>query len=420
MENYTIKNAVPAGKSAPRDVHITDGVIAAAPAPDARVINAAGLTLFPGLADAHTHFRDPGFTRKEDIQSGAAAAAAGGVTTALCMPNTSPVIDTPELVRYVLDAAKNAAATVLPIAAVTVGQKGVALTDFAALKSAGAAALSDDGSPVSSADVMRRALIAASAAGLVIISHCEDADMVKNYAVNEGEVSRRLGIPGRPAIAEELMVARDCMLALETGARAHIAHVSTAGSVEIIRRAKALGAPVTAETCPQYFTLTEDEILRRGPLARVNPPLRTRRDVDAVIAGLCDGTLDIIVTDHAPHTDEEKARPLGDAPSGMIGLETSLAVTLTELYRTGILPLAGIAVKMSQRPAELFGLPTNSVAAGETANLTLVDLNEEWTVTREDFRSKSKNSAFLGKVLRGRVKLTISRGGIVYGGQYVV
>ncbi|MDR0906612.1 MAG: dihydroorotase [Oscillospiraceae bacterium] len=362
----------------------------------------SNIITLPGLIDMHVHFRDPGFEYKEDILSGALAAAAGGVTTAVCMPNTNPVIDTPELVRYVLNKAENAAIRVLPFAAVTVGQKGAELTDFAALKLAGAAALSDDGNPVMSADVMRRALRLARDCDLVISAHSEDAEMVRNYAVNEGKISKLLNIPGRPAIAEELMVARDALLAQETGARIHIAHVSTANSVEIIRRAKNDGIAITCETCPQYFILTEDAVLTHGALARVNPPLRTEADRLAIIEGLRDGTIDVIATDHAPHSAEEKSRALTDAPSGMVGLETSLALTLTALYKTGLLTLDEIFDKMSRNPARILNLPPND-------DYIEVDLDRIWTINPENFRSKSRNTPFGGAQVCGVIMRTASR-----------
>ncbi|MDR1588671.1 MAG: dihydroorotase, partial [Oscillospiraceae bacterium] len=297
---------------------------------------------------------------------------------------------------------------------VTAGQRGAELTDFEALRRAGAVALSDDGMPVMSARVMRSALISARECGMFISSHCEDAELARDYAVNEGRVSAELGLPGRPASAEEIMAARDVLLAAETGARVHIAHVSSGRTVEIIRRAKADGVRVTAETCPQYFTLTEDEVIRRGALARVNPPLRTPRDIEAVIAGLRDGTLDAVATDHAPHSAEEKARPLAEAPSGMIGLETSLAVTLTSLYHTGLLTLLDIARLMSHEPARILGLPARGLSDGAPADIVLFDPGERWTVDPERFRSKARNTPFARHELRGRVKYTIRGGKIIF------
>ncbi|MEL4106661.1 dihydroorotase [Oscillospiraceae bacterium WX1] len=381
---------------------------------DVTVLDAAGCIVAPGLVDMHVHLRDPGQTDKEDLLSGALAAAAGGVTTVACMPNTSPVIDTADSVRDIVLRAKKAVVNILPYAAVTVGQKGTVLSDFAAVKAAGACALSDDGVPVMNAAVLRRAMLEAINNGLFISSHCEDADLVKNYAVNDGAVSRRLGLPGRPAVAESLMAARDVMLAHETGSRLHIAHVSAAETVHIIRQAKALGISVTAETCPQYFTLTEEEVLRQGALARVNPPLRTEKDVEAVIEGLCDGTLDAIATDHAPHLSAEKARPLPDAPSGMVGLETSLALSLTALCHTGRMSVGTLIRLMSENPAKILGLSKGHLDVGSCADLVIFDPDEAWTVDSGRFYSKSRNTPFNGMSVKGRVKYTLVGGEIVY------
>ena len=384
-------------------------------APDAQVLDARGLTVCAGLVDMHVHLREPGFEYKEDIASGTAAAARGGFTSVACMPNTRPVIDTPEQVRWVLDRAGECCGVrVWPIGAVSMGERGEALTDAHALKEAGAPALSDDGVPVQDANLMRDALILAKRAGLTILSHCEDASMVRNYAVNEGRVSRTLGLPGRPAIAEELMVMRDAMLAEETGGAVHICHISTAGSVDIVRQFKKKGVHITCETCPQYFTLTEDEVLTQGTMARVNPPLRTRQDVEAVIAGLKDGTIDAIATDHAPHSAQEKAKPLAEAPSGMVGLETSLGATLTALYHTGEMDLSDILKKMTFNPACILGIPKGRLSLGGEADFTIFDPNETWTVDPERFASKGRNTPFAGKTLTGRVKYTIVGGRIVY------
>jgi dihydroorotase len=402
------------GTDGTRDICVKDGVLVTAPEPGAEIIDARGLAAAPGLVDMHVHFRDPGQTEKEDILSGALAAAAGGVTTAVCMPNTNPVIDTPELVRYVAEKAAGAAARVLTYAAVTAGQEGRELADFRALREAGAAAFSDDGNPVMSAELLRRAMLASRELGTFISSHCEDAGMVCDYAVNEGRISRLLGIPGRPAAAEEIMIARDAMLARDTGARIHIAHVSTARSVEIIRRAKNEGVSITAETCPQYFALTEETVLEKGALARVNPPLRTEADRRAIIEGLRDGTLDAIATDHAPHTAEEKSRGLADAPGGMAGLETSLALALTALYHAGELTLAEIIEKMSGAPAKILGIGAGTLAPGAAADIALFDPDEEWTVKPEEFRSRSRNTPFASARLRGRVAITFLRGGISF------
>lgn len=381
------------------------------------VLDAAGLIVAPGLVDMHVHFRDPGFLYKEDLMSGAQAAAAGGVTTVACMPNTSPAIDSSDVIADIMSRAKNAPVTILPYGAVTVGQKGIALTDAAALKAAGAVALSDDGIPVMNAALLREAMKAAKALDLLISSHCEDAELVKNYAVNEGAVSEKLGIPGRPAIAEELMVMRDVLLAQETGAKIHIAHVSTAGTVHIIRQAKASGVCITAETCPQYFTLTEDEILTQGAMARVNPPLRRAADVKAILEGLSDGTIDAIATDHAPHSHAEKSLPLTEAPSGMVGLETSLGITLTALYHTGRLALDRVVELMSVKPANILGIGKGRIQIGDDADIVIFDPNETWTVDPEVFKSKGRNTPFKGMALRGKVRYTLASGKIVYKGE---
>ena len=383
---------------------------------DAEIIDARGLTVCAGLVDMHVHLREPGFEYKETVETGAAAAAHGGFTSIACMPNTRPVTDSPEGIDLVKQKAAQACGVhVWPIGAVSKGQKGQELTDFEALKGAGAVALSDDGVPVQNANLMRDGLILAHRQNLTILSHCEDADMVKNYAVNEGRISRQLRINGRPAIAEELMVARDAMLAEETGAAVHICHISTAKSVAIVRRYKRKGVQITCETCPQYFSLTEDEILTQGTMARVNPPLRTRADVEAIIEGLKDGTIDAIATDHAPHSAEEKAKALTEAPSGMVGLETALGVTLTYLYHTKEMPLSDILRKMTINPACILRLPTKGrLSIGADGDMVIFDPAEEWTVDPEQFASKGRNTPFAGKELKGKVKYTIVGGKIVY------
>ena len=401
------------------DILVENGQIAAIGAhledPEAQVLDASGMAVSAGLIDMHVHFRDPGFTEKEDIITGSRAAAHGGFTTVTCMPNTRPTVDSPEMVQYVYDRAKEGSGVhVLPIAAVSMGEKGAVLTDAKALKQAGAVALSDDGVPVQSANLMRDALICASRQQLAVLTHCEDADMVKNYAVNEGRISRQLGIPGRPAIAEEIMVMRDAMLAEETQTAVHICHISTGRAVDIVRKYKKKGVKITCETCPQYFTLNQREILEQGAMARVNPPLRTSRDVAAVLAGVKDGTIDCIVTDHAPHTAEEKARGLEKAPSGMVGLETSLGITLTQLYHTGEMTLPEIIAKMTVNPARILNLDCGRLSAGSAADLTIFDPNEEWVVDAEKFASKGRNTPFNGKTLKGKVKYTIVGGKIIY------
>ena len=401
------------------DILVEDGRVAVLGSdirdPEAQVIEAGGLAVCAGLVDMHVHLRDPGLEYKETIETGTMAAARGGFTSIACMPNTKPAVDCPEQINYVKSkAAAACGVNVWPIGAVTEGERGEQLTDFAALKGAGAVALSDDGMPVQNANLMRDALILAHRQDLTILSHCEDADMVKNYAVNEGRVSRRLRLPGRPAIAEEIMVARDAMLAEETGAAVHICHISTAKSVALVRRYKKKGVHITCETCPQYFSLTEDEVLEKGSLARVNPPLRTPKDVAAIIEGLKDGTIDAIATDHAPHSAEEKARPLAEAPSGMVGLETALGVTLTYLYHAGHMPLSDILRKMTINPACILRTNKGRLAIGGEADMVLFDPDEVWTVDPEQFASKGRNTPFAGMELKGKVKYTIVDGRIVY------
>ena len=380
-----------------------------------QVIDAKGLMVCPGLVDMHVHLRDPGLTYKEDIFTGTMAAARGGVTSLVCMANTSPVLDCPEQITYVKEkAAQACGVNVYPVGAVTQSLRGKELTDFAALKHAGAIALSDDGNNIDDANVMRDALIRARRQEMILLAHCEDTNMVGNRGVNEGRVSRQLGLEGRPAIAEELVIMRDAMLAEETQAAVHVCHISTAKGVDIVRRMKKKGVKITCETCPQYFTLTEDEVLEKGALARVNPPLRTEKDMKGIIAGLKDGTIDAIVTDHAPHSVEEKSRELPRALSGMVGLETSLALTLTQLYHTGKMELPDIIRRMTSNPAAILKLQKGRLTLGSDADITIFDLNEEWVVDPEQFASKGRNTPFAGCKLKGKVKYTIVAGKVIY------
>ena len=409
------------GRSEPGDLLVEDGRVAAMGGTlaeaDGETLDARGMVVCPGLVDIHVHLREPGYTHKETIATGRLAAAAGGFTTIACMPNTRPVLDTPEWVRYVqAEASARPGTKVAPIAALTLGQEGKELTDGGALKAAGAVALSDDGRNVQSAAVMRAGLRRAKEWQLPVLAHCEEEELVGNYAVNEGPVSRALGLPGRPAIAEELMVAREGLLAQETESAVHICHVSTARSVAIVRAMKAQGIAITCETCPQYFTLTEAEVLTKGALARVNPPLRTQADVQGIIEGLRDGTIDAIATDHAPHHAEEKGRGLANAPSGMVGLETALAVTLTALYHTKKMELPEILRKMSKNPAEILKLTGGVRAENGPADLVLFDPTERWVVRPENFLSMGRNTPFGGMEVRGRVKYTVVDGQIVYQG----
>lgn len=398
-----------------RDLFIHNGYIVPKLGDEPEItIDASGLYVAPGLVDIHVHFRDPGYEYKEDIRSGALAAAAGGFTSVACMANTKPVLDTPELIEYVVKKASETDINVFPIAAVTKGQRGDCLTDFGALRAAGACALSDDGFPVSNAGLMLEALRAAGKLGLLIIAHSEDASLTDGGAVNEGGISHMLGVKGRPPVAEEYMVARDAMLAEYAGAGIHIAHVSTAGSVDIIRNFKRRGVNISCETCPQYFTFTQEEVLEKGAVAKVYPPLRTERDREAIIAGLCDGTIDIIASDHAPHSSDEKALGLEDAPGGMIGLETSLAAALTALYHSGKMSLIEIIKKMTVNPAGRLNLPAGGTTYGDRADLVIFNLEQDWIVNSTKFFSKSSNTPFSGMKLKGRVEFTICRGKIVY------
>lgn len=380
-----------------------------------QVIDAKGLMVCPGLVDMHVHLRDPGLTYKEDIFTGTMAAARGGVTSLVCMANTSPVLDSPEQIAYVKEkAAQACGVNVYPVGAVTQHLRGRELTDFAALKHAGAIALSDDGNNIDDANVMRDALIKARRQEMPLLAHCEDTNMVGSRGVNEGRVSRQLGLEGRPAIAEELVIMRDAMLAEETQAAVHVCHISTAKGVEIVRRMKKKGVKITCETCPQYFTLTEDEVLEKGALARVNPPLRTEKDRKGIVAGLKDGTIDVIATDHAPHSVEEKSRELPLALSGMVGLETSLALTLTQLYHTGKMELPDIIRRMTSNPAAILKLQKGRLTLGSDADITIFDLDEEWVVDPGQFASKGRNTPFAGSKLKGKVKYTIAAGKVIY------
>ncbi len=377
------------------------------------VIDGIGLTAMPGLFDMHVHFRDPGQTHKEDILTGANAALAGGVTGVLAMPNTTPPVDSPETIRYILDKAKDTGVSVYPVACITKGMAGEELTDFAELKQAGAAALSDDGRPVKSAELMRQALAETKVQNMLITSHCEDLDIISGGIMHKGSVAEELGVRGMDRASEDYITAREIILASSVGARVHIAHVSTEGSVEIIRAAKRLGVPVTCETAPHYFLFTHEKLRSRNANDRMNPPLREESDRLAIEAAVLDGTIDCIVTDHAPHTQAEKA-DFEKAPNGIVGLETSLAATLTALYHTGKCSLQDIVKLMSAKPREILGLPEVTFAEGEEANLVLVDTEKKWTVAPEKLHGKSCNTAFRGMELTGKPVMTITGGIIRY------
>lgn len=379
-----------------------------------RVIDAKGKIVAPGLVDIHVHFRDPGLTYKEDIATGAAAAAAGGYTTVVCMANTKPVVDSVEVLSELLGRMKQLPIHVLSAAAVTKGLQGKELTDMRALRAAGAAGFTDDGIPIMDSALLFEAMKLAKELDAPISLHEEDPALIAAAGINQGPVSKQLDFGGAPALAEESLVARDCMLALRSGARVDIQHISSRVSVDVVRAMKGLGAGVFAEVTPQHFSLTEQAALERGALAKVNPPLRGEADRYALIRGLKDGTIDFIATDHAPHSPEEKARELAQAPSGMIGLETALALGVTNLVRKGHLTMLQLLEKMTVNPARFYGLDAGTLRAGAPADLVIFDEREKWTVEEDKFRSKSRNSPFTGMELYGKVYCTICGGNVAY------
>lgn len=377
------------------------------------VIDCNGLTVIPGICDMHVHFRDPGLTHKEDIFTGAEAAAAGGVTAVACMPNTSPVCDNPETIKYIVDKAKNAKIKVYPVGCITKGLDGTELCDFDALKAAGAVAVSDDGKPVKNARIMGEAMLKAHYAGLRVISHCEDLDIINGGIINAGKVSRELGVKGMSRTSENIVTCREIQLANDLEVPIHIAHVSTKEVVTLLRNAVRHGIMVTSETAPHYFMLTEEKLRSRDADYRMNPPLRTDEDVEAITEAVADGTIDCIITDHAPHAPEEKA-DFEKAPNGVVGLETSLAATLTALYHTGKISLMQIVRMMCVTPRIILGIEGGSLEKGAVADIAIVNLNEEWVVDPEKLHSRSKNTCFKGMTLKGRVKYTLVNGKIVY------
>lgn len=414
-----IKNATvvsPAdGLNGANDILIENGRIAAVGQnlSGDREIDAAGLYAVPGLVDMHVHLRDPGQTAKEDILTGCNAAAAGGVTSLLAMPNTNPAADSPETVRYMLDKAKEAKARVYVAASITKGLQGKEPTDLQALRDAGAVGLSDDGRPVLQTKHLREAMNRAPELGMTVVAHCEDLSLAEGGKINEGAVSEALGVKGVPAAAEDCGTAREIALAAADNVPVHICHVSTRTSVALVRDAKRRGVKVTAETAPHYFSLTEQALMGRDADFRMNPPLRTAADVQAIIEGLQDGTLDAIATDHAPHTPEDKA-DFEKAPNGSIGMETSLAVGVTYLVKPGLLSFSQLIEKMSANPSKLLGIPAGTLAVGAPADIALVDLNREWTVDANRLHGKSKNTPFKGMTLTGKVVKTFLGGEVVF------
>lgn len=378
----------------------------------ARVIDAAGLIVAPGLVDVHVHFRDPGLTWKEDILTGAAAAKAGGYTTVVCMANTKPAADTPEVIRYITEKGRETGIHVLAAAAVTKGLKGRELTDMQALAESGAAGFTDDGIPLMNEALVKKAMEEAARLKLPLSFHEEDPAFIINNGINQGAVSERMGLGGSPALAEDALVARDCMIALHTGARVNIQHISSANSVKMVGLAKELGADVWAEVTPHHFSLDETAVLEYKTLAKMNPPLRTAADRSALIEGLKDGTIDVIATDHAPHSREEKEKPFAEAPSGIIGLETALPLAVTNLVKAGHVSYLTLFEKMCLNPARLYHLECGRIREGAAADLAIFDDTHPFTV--QEFASKSCNSPFIGTQLLGRVKYTVCEGEIVY------
>ncbi len=381
-----------------------------------REIDARGLVVIPGLVDVHAHLREPGLATEETVATGAAAAVAGGFTTLLCMANTDPPLDTPAAVAYVyMQAARAGLANVFPAACVTKGRAGKELAELRALADAGAVAFSDDGDWIASPRLMRQALTYARPLGLPLLAHCEETELVAGGVINEGVVSARLGLPARPACAEEIAVARDIRLAEEVGGRLHVCHVSTAGSVDLVRAAKRRGAAVTCEAAPHHLVLTDEALGSCNPVFKVNPPLRTDDDCRALAEGLVDGTVDAVATDHAPHAPEEKEADILAAPAGMVGLETALALVLDRLVDTGLVELGTAVYRMTAGPAAALGLlPRGTLRPGAPADVTLVDPEHRWYVDPAAFRTPGAGSPFAGWELKGRAVLTVVGGEVKF------
>jgi dihydroorotase len=404
------------------DIHVEEGRIQrlgpGLAVPSAQVIDLRGKIVAPGFFDMHVHFREPGFEYKETIESGCAAAAAGGFTGVACMPNTVPAIDDESVIRFIqarAQVALNGLVDVHPIAAVTAGRKGERLSPLAELSAAGAVGFSDDGDPVGNAEIMRRALEYSAMFDRPVIQHAQDPAMTKGAVMHEGFVSTTLGLAGWPDVAEEIMVVRDIRLAEYTGGRYHVAHISAAASVDHVRRAKARGARVSCEATPHHFTLTDEVVRSYDTNTKMNPPLRTAADVEAIKEGLKDGTIDAIATDHAPHSFDEKEVEYAAAPFGIVGLETAIGLTLTELFRKNVLSILEVIRKFSTNPRRILRLPEIRIAEGEMANLTVFDPNVEWIVDPSTFRSRSRNTPFAGRKLTGRPVGVLNNGQVFWG-----
>lgn len=379
------------------------------------VIDAAGCYVMPGLIDLHVHFRDPGLTYKEDIETGSKAAAKGGFTTVCCMPNTKPVVDNVETVKYIIEKGEKTGLTnVLPVGAVTKNMAGVEITDVEELKKAGICAISEDGKSVMNSGVYRKAMKNAAKANVPVLAHCEDINLVEGGVINLGDKSSELGVKGISNAVEDVIAMRDIMLAKETGATLHLCHCSTKDSVEMVKRAKEEGIKVTAEVCPHHFSMCSDDITSNDGNFKMNPPLRAREDMEALIKGLQDDIMDVISTDHAPHSAEEKAKDLEHAPFGIVGLETSVALTVTNLVKKGYLTPMQMAAKMSYNPAKVLGIPKGTLDEGKIADITIIDPNKEYTIDVNTFESKGKNTPFDGYKVSGEVEYTILNGKVVY------
>ena len=379
------------------------------------VIDAAGCYVMPGLIDLHVHFRDPGLTYKEDIETGSKAAAKGGFTTVCCMPNTKPVVDNVETVKYIIEKGEKTGLTnVLPVGAVTKNMAGVEITDVGELKKAGICAISEDGKSVMNSGVYRKAMKNAAKANVPVLAHCEDINLVEGGVINLGDKSSELGVKGISNAVEDVIAMRDIMLAKETGATLHLCHCSTKDSVEMVKRAKEEGIKVTAEVCPHHFSMCSDDITSNDGNFKMNPPLRAREDMEALIKGLQDDIMDVISTDHAPHSAEEKAKDLEHAPFGIVGLETSVALTVTNLVKKGYLTPMQMAAKMSYNPAKVLGIPKGTLDEGKIADITIIDPDKEYTIDVNTFESKGKNTPFDGYKVSGEVEYTILNGKVVY------
>lgn len=379
------------------------------------VIDAAGCYVMPGLIDLHVHFRDPGLTYKEDIETGSKAAAKGGFTTVCCMPNTKPVVDNVETVKYIIEKGEKTGLTnVLPVGAVTKNMAGVEITDVEELKKAGICAISEDGKSVMNSGVYRKAMKNAAKANVPVLAHCEDINLVEGGVINLGDKSSELGVKGISNAVEDVIAMRDIMIAKETGATLHLCHCSTKDSVEMVKRAKEEGIKVTAEVCPHHFSMCSDDITSNDGNFKMNPPLRAREDMEALIKGLQDDIMDVISTDHAPHSAEEKAKDLEHAPFGIVGLETSVALTVTNLVKKGYLTPMQMAAKMSYNPAKVLGIPKGTLDEGKIADITIIDPNKEYTIDVNTFESKGKNTPFDGYKVSGEVEYTILNGKVVY------